>query len=434
VVAMIFFLLLFGILAVALQLPLELITVLLVVNFGIVFFIILLIWFETLKINQKRKTTNLKIEELEDDKREISNILELVSDGVFVVDADGKITFFNQAALSILNIIATKKQILGQKIDNLMPTVGDCGTESIIKKVFLTSLQSIRNDFRIVMADKTIKLHTNISPVVSKEGKNEGAIIFFRDITREKRAEEQRAEFTAIASHELRTPLSVIEGYLYYILDPKSKLKYSKETKEYITKAHEAATELNHLVTDILTIVKAEDNELQVSLKEVDLAKLIKDTLKNLQPKAKEKGLDLKFNVSLEKKPPKIKTDPIKVREVLNNLILNAIKFTNIGEIKVELGSLKNELIISVIDTGLGIEKEDLSIIFNKFYRAENYHIRKTSGAGLGLYIVKILVERLGGKVKAQSEFGKGSRFYFTLPIEYPRKEDLSIKPKGARR
>lgn len=414
-------------------LPNELVVFLLLVNFSIIILLASLFYLEFSKIQKVAISTDSKLEELEGDKREIKSLLGSVSDGVFVVDSEGKITFFNQAALVILDIVATKKQIIGREIDRLMPTVGDNGSESIIKKVFLLGQQSIRNDFRIVTPEKTIKIHTNISPVIDSKGKIEGAIIFFRDITKEKRIEEQRAEFTAIASHELRTPLSVIEGYLFYVLDPKSKLKYSQETKEYIEKAHEAASELNHLVTDILTIVKAEDNELQVTLKETDIVKLIKDALKNFQSQAKEKGLSLEFENTLKKKPPKIKTDPIKVREIINNLILNAIKFTDIGSIKVELGSLKNELIISVVDTGIGIEKEDLGVIFNKFYRAENYRIRKTSGAGLGLYIVKILVERLGGRVKAHSEFGKGSRFYFTLPMEYPKKVDLRVLPKEGR-
>lgn len=405
-------------------LPLELRAFLVFINISIFIFILTIYYFEGTKSNSN-ECSDEKLEELEGDKKEIESLLNSISDGVFVVDKEAKITFFNQSAMNTLEMIASKKQIIGKKIDALMPTIGDNGPEPITRRVFLMEQQSIRNDFRIVGPKKTIKLHTNISPVLGPKGALEGAIIFFRDITREKRIEEQRAEFTAIASHELRTPLSVIEGYLFYILDKKSKLKYSKETREYIEKAHEAASELNQLVSDILTIVKAEDNELQVSLKEVNIEKLLKEEVKNHQQKAKEKGLNLDYHKPSKKKIAKIKTDPIKIREILNNLISNAIKFTDTGSIKVELGSLKKEVIISVIDTGIGIEKEEITNIFNRFYRSENYRTRKTSGAGLGLYIVKMLVERLGGRVAAQSEFGKGSRFYFTLPIEYPKKEDL---------
>jgi two-component system, OmpR family, phosphate regulon sensor histidine kinase PhoR len=425
--------LVFGLIAVTMPIAMEFIIFLFLIYAAIMTLLVVILLFDPKSNEDEEECSDDQLIELEDDKREIKSLLESVSDGVFVVDADGKITFYNQAALVALDIIASKEQIVGKDIDILMPTIGESGPEPVTKKVFILGQQSIRNDFRIVTPERTIRLHTNISPVVGAKDEIEGAIVFFRDITREKRAEEQRSEFTAIASHELRTPLSVIEGYLYYVLDPKAKLKYSKETREYIEKAHEAASELNHLVTDILTIVRAEDNELQVSLKEVDLKKLIKDTLKSLEIKAREKGLKIEFKVVTNKKLPKITTDPIKIREIINNLVSNAIKFTDTGAVTVELGMLKNELIVTVIDTGIGIEKEDMKNIFNKFYRAENYRIRKTSGAGLGLYIVKTLIERLGGRVGVQSEFGKGSRFYFTLPIEYSNKADTdkTIKRGG---
>jgi len=378
-------------------------------------------------INKKSSKDKGPLQAIEgkEEKIEIERILDFVSDGVFLVDSDSKITFVNQSALDILGIIASKEHIIGKGVDRFMPTIGKNGPEPIERGVFLTKKQSIRDDFRIVGPQKTIKIHTNISPILTKEGALFGAIIFFRDITKEKKAEESRLEFAAIASHELRTPLTVIEGYLYYVLDPSSKLKYSKETRGYIEKAHQAASGLNKLVADILTIVKAEDAELKVNLKKVDLINLINDELKNHQKKAKEKNLKLKFIKASKKSFSKITTDPIKVRAAISNLVSNAIKFTDIGTISVELGMLKNEVIVSVVDTGVGIQRDELSSIFNKFYRSERYENRKTSGAGLGLYVTKKLIERLGGRVAVQSEIGRGSRFYFTLPLEYSKKEDL---------
>jgi PAS domain S-box-containing protein len=329
-------------------------------------------------VRNKQDKMNLfhDVEELETDKKEIRTLLESLSDGLFVVNNRDKITFYNPAALQILGITAAPEKILGRDINDFMPTVGENGPEPITREVFGSLEHSIRNDFRIITAKETIRLHTNISPVVIDKINPKGAVIFFRDITHEKRIEEQRAEFNAVASHELRTPLSVIEGYLFYVLDPSSKLKYDKETREYIERAHEAATELNSLVTDILTVVKADQGELEVSLKKLDPVTFFGEIVRSHETKAKDKKIKLTFEVVAHEKMPEIVTDPVKAKEILNNLVGNAIKFTDKGSVKVELGLLKKEIIITVIDTGIGISKEDQSGIYRKFFRAENWRTR----------------------------------------------------------
>lgn len=381
--------------------------------------------YEATKIKDREITLSEDIQKLEDDKREIRTLLEAIGDGMFVVDSRNKITFLNKSALKILRIIAPKEKILGRDINDFLPTIGKKGPEPVTRDVFGNYKNSIRNDLRIVRADRVIRLHTNTTPVISEKGKIQGAIIFFRDITAEKRLDEERSEFNAVASHELRTPLTVLEGYLYFILDPDSGAKYDKVTKEYIEKAHDASKDLIHLVSDILTVVKSEDNDLIVTLEKVSPKEVIEKILKSLQGKATAKKIKIKFEETAAKPIPKITTDKVKVKEIITNLVDNAIKFTEKGEIKVELGILESEVIISVIDTGPGIEESEQKMVFQKFFRSENYKTRKTGGTGLGLYIVKTLTERLGGRVGLQSVPGKGSRFYFTLPLNYQKQSNL---------
>jgi signal transduction histidine kinase len=164
-------------------------------------------------------------------------------------------------------------------------------------------------------------------------------------------------------------------------------------------------------------VVKVEDDELRVEMQKTNLAELAKKALKAEQKKAREKGLKLQFALA-SKKVPEIFTDRVKVREILTNLLENGIKFTEKGTVTLELGVLEKEVIISVTDTGAGIADKDQKMVFQKFYRSENWKTRKTGGTGLGLYIAKTLVERLGGRIGVQSSLGKGSRFYFTLPIK----------------
>jgi PAS domain S-box-containing protein len=372
---------------------------------------------DALKVRQSKENLEGEIAKLEADKKEIRTLLQSMGDGMFVVDAAGKITFFNRAALSILRIIAPEEKIIGKDINVFLNTIGRNGPEPVTQDVFATLERSLRDDLRVVQIDKVLKLHTNVTPIFNAHNKLQGAIIFFRDITGEKKIDEQKAEFNAIASHELRNPLTVIEGYLYYLLDPGSKLKYDKKTKEYLTKAHGASQELIHLVSDILTVVKVEDDELRVEMQKTNLAELAKKALKAEQKKAREKGLKLQFALA-SKKVPEIFTDRVKVREILTNLLENGIKFTEKGTVTLELGVLEKEVIISVTDTGAGIADKDQKMVFQKFYRSENWKTRKTGGTGLGLYIAKTLVERLGGRIGVQSSLGKGSRFYFTLPIK----------------
>lgn len=365
---------------------------------------------------------------LEADKSEIRHLLESLSDGLIVVNQANKITFINPSALDILNLIFPLDKILGRDVNDFLPTIGENGPEPITREVFGALQHSIRNDFRLVTPRKTIRLHTNISPIITERANLKGAIILFRDITDQKRNEEQQAEFNAVASHELRTPLSVIEGYLYYILDPSSKLKYDAETAGYVRRAHEAATELNSLVTDILTVVKTEEGTLEVNLKKINPTAYLEKLTHENEGRAVAKKIKLLFEVVAHEEIPEIATDPVKVKEIFNNLVGNAIKFTERGSVKVTVGLLKKEMLISVTDTGIGIARKDQQGIFNKFYRAENWQTRKTGGTGLGLYIAKTLVERLGGRIWVESTPGQGSTFLFTLPLEYRAEKLGEIK------
>ncbi len=377
---------------------------------------------DALLIKERKEVLETDITELENDKREIRILLGSLAEGMFIVDEKNKITFFNKSALEILNVIAPEDKIISRDINDILKTVGPNGPESVTKDPFGKLEPSRRNDFRIIFPDRVVKLHTNVSPVIGERGEVSGAIIFFRDITKEKNLEEQRAEFNAIASHELRSPLSVIEGYLFFLLDPASKAKYDNVTRGYIEKAHDASRELIQLITDVLTVVKAENNELELNISDVDVKKIIEKSKKEYEKQAEIKKIKLELVLAV-KNIPIIKSDDIKIKEIANNLIGNALKFTEKGSVTIEIGMLENEIIISVTDTGPGISKEDQALVFKKFFRSEDWKTRKTGGTGLGLYIVKTLTERLGGRAGLQSVVDKGSKFYFTLPLELNNKE-----------
>lgn len=377
--------------------------------------ILYLIGKEVLSMKERRDFLEDEIKELENDKREIRNLLESIADGMFVVNANNKITFYNSAALSLLGVVAHKEKVLGKNLSDFLPTLGPKGAELPTDEAIKTKKPRRRDDFRIVLPHQTLQLHTNTTPVLNEKGAVSGAIVFFRDISREKRVEEGQSEFAAVASHELRNPLSILEGYLYFLLEPDSGAKYNKLTKDYLEKAHQASKDLIHLITDILTVVKTEENTLEINLEEVAVSELAKKVTDRFKASAKEKGLILSYK---SKTKIEINTDRVKFQEILSNLIENAIKFTERGRVAVEVGELENEVVISVTDTGKGIAEADLPMIFHKFYRTEDWCTRETNGTGLGLFIAKSLTKRLGGRIGVQSEKDKGSRFFFSLPKE----------------
>jgi PAS domain S-box-containing protein len=370
---------------------------------------------ETISLKKREENLRAKTEDLVAQKKELFLLIDSIHDGIIATDAECKITLINKTALKILGMIGSTKMLLGKDANQILTTIGNDGKFSVLKEAMDKEEPVIRDDLRLVREDKTLKLHTNTTPILNN-GQIKGAIVLFRDVTATKKLEEQRAEFNAIASHELRTPLTIIEGYLYYLLT-ESDLKYDKKTKEFIRKSHEASSQLLHLTNDILTVIKADENELKVNIEDTDIKKLVKTIVDGFKPKAAEAKIKLVFETTGS--IPKVETDQSKIKEVITNLIENAIKFTEKGSVNVRLSYPKQgQIMLEVIDTGIGISTENQKMIFHKFYRSEDWQTRKRGGTGLGLYISKTFIERLGGRIAVKSDKGKGSNFYFKLPTK----------------
>jgi signal transduction histidine kinase len=225
------------------------------------------------------------------------------------------------------------------------------------------------------------------------------------------RSEQLRSSMIADVAHELRTPLSNLKGYLEAIHDG-----VIKPEPDALHSLGEEANLLSRLVDDLQELSLAEAGELKLDCRKRDIIKLLKQTVAVRQSQAAAKGISL--SADLPKKLPLVKIDAHRISQVLLNLIDNAITHTpSGGVVTVAARRLDNCLEISVEDTGEGIPAEDLSNVFERFYRVDKSRARATGGAGLGLAIAKYLVEAHNGKINVQSERGKGSRFTFTVPV-----------------
>ena len=251
-----------------------------------------------------------------------------------------------------------------------------------------------------------------------------GVVGVFRDITAEKAEEAKRSEFVSTASHEMRTPIAAIEGYLSLALNPKV-AQIDPHAKSYLEKAHDATQHLGELFADLLTSSKAEDGRIASYPTVVEVGEIVAQAAEAGRFNAQKQGLTLKYQVSSNKEVTGGKVirplfyafvDPNRLREVLQNLIDNAIKYTPQGTITISLTGDNSTVQLQVSDTGGGIPEEDIPHLFQKFYRVDSSMTRSIGGTGLGLYISRKLIEMYNGHIWVESQLGKGSTFFINLP------------------
>jgi signal transduction histidine kinase len=294
-------------------------------------------------------------------------------------------------------------------------------TNDPVFDVLSTNQPKRRNDLQLqTSSGKKLIIEVVVSPL-GRQGS--GAIIVFRDITKEQEEERAQAEFISTASHEMRTPVASIEGYLGLALNPATATIDAK-AHDYITKAHLAAEHLGRLFQDLLDVTKADDGRMQNNPKVIEVVSFTSDVVEGLQPKADEKQLKLFFKANSSEQGGGRTIEPIyyvdldadHLREVLANLVENAIKYTPKGEVVIDIEGDEDHVVVSIRDSGIGIPAEDIPHLFQKFYRVDNSDTREIGGTGLGLYLCRRLVEAMGGRIWVESEYKKGSTFSVELP------------------
>ena len=220
----------------------------------------------------------------------------------------------------------------------------------------------------------------------------------------------------------MRTPVASIEGYLGLALNPQT-ATIDARARDFILKAHESAEHLGHLFQDLLDVSRADDGRLSNKPKVVDIVTFVHSIIQGLEQKANDKGLRLVYKPMPDDTKERhlapvyyVNLDNDHIREIVNNLIENAIKYTLTGEVVVDVSGDDDQVIISVKDSGIGIPIEDMPHLFQKFYRVDNKDTQEIGGTGLGLYICRRLAEIMGGRIWAESVRNKGSTFFVELP------------------
>jgi signal transduction histidine kinase len=229
-----------------------------------------------------------------------------------------------------------------------------------------------------------------------------------------------RSQFVAVISHELRTPLNALVGYTH-LLETGIAGPLNEQQSRYVARMKASATVLADLVEEILLLSRIETNRAGLAISPVDIVALIRKVTGHWQEAAEEKGLVL--TVDLPAAPIRIETDPVKVEQVMESLIENAVKFTNEGEVAVSARNQGSEVTVAIRDTGAGVDLQHVETIFEPFWQADQSHTRVAGGTGLGLAISRRLARLLGGEIELASEVGKGSTFTLRLPVTLSRDE-----------
>lgn len=358
----------------------------------------------------------------ESSKSEI--VINAIADGVIVIDTDNIIQLINPAAerivgwgkedatnldyRSVLKIIDNKDEIVNEQLDPVQQCLST--NQSVITEKF-----GIRT-----VSGKQLLASILVSPI-SETGS--GVIVVFRDITAQRAEDRGQAEFISTASHEMRTPVAAIEGYLGLALNPQT-ATIDDKARMYLGKAHESAQHLGRLFQDLLDISKVEDGRLANKPSIVNVSEFVRCTVDDFSSQSNEKGIGLVYGQDTSSKSGVQTIDPIfyanvdpdHLKEIMSNLISNALKYSKEGTVKVEVVGDDTHIYISVKDSGIGIPAEDLPHLFQKFYRVDNTDTREIGGTGLGLYLSRRLAEAMDGHLNVVSTYGEGSTFTLDIP------------------
>ena len=344
--------------------------------------------------------------ELEDQaKAERQTLFNGMVEGVVLLDRLGRIQLVNQ---SLEKQFALTVDVRGQTLSDAFRR-----PELVQLQARLETERKVLSCELEVGGAQACYFEVSAATVLDREGRAQGAIFVFHDLTRIRQLETTRREFVANVSHELRTPLSLIKGYVETLLD--GAISDPELSARFLQTIERHSNRLTNLIEDLLTISRLESGQITLQLRVIPLRAFASALLGELQTRAAERGTTIHNEI-----PEQLhgRADPDRLEQVLVNLVENAIKYGRAGgNVFVRGRTINGHVELCVADDGPGIPSESRERIFERFYRVDKARSREGGGTGLGLAIVKHIVQSHGGKVWVESEPGQGTQFFFTLPM-----------------
>lgn len=381
------------------------------------------VWELAQAFNEMASTLKDTYARLGEERDRLEAVIANLDTGIIEYDARFRITLVNPKAEEMLGV--KKEDVIGVTVTSDMMTER-AELTSLVQVLYPILSESVKKvrvkeglpDIIEMKLEKPNEadVQTLTIPIRDAKGGVARYLKVIRDVSRDKAIAKSKSEFISVAAHQLRTPLSAIKWVFKLLLDQDAG-PVSKEQQDLLQKGYDSNERMIELVTDMLDVARIEEGRFGFEFHYTNIADLVQKSIDTFAVKAKEKNITLIF----DKKGvlPAVKVDPARIELVLQNLIDNALKYTPVGGIitiiaEVAWGYIK----VSVGDNGIGIPKDQLPKLFSKFFRGTNAVRLQTEGSGLGLFIIKNIVERHGGAMSVETEEGKGSTFYFTIPLE----------------
>jgi len=349
-------------------------------------------------------------EKLTIEKGKVDAVINSLTDGLIMIDLEQKIILINPKAQSILNV--KEKKIIGKVLSEL---VNFSKIKELYKVLNKTKGHCKEKQCELILEESVKRIFEMQTTLVITEAQETiGTLIILHDVSRERLINKMKSEFITIAAHQLRTPLTGIKWSLEMI---NANEITKEEQKEFLDKAYQSNERMIKLVNSLLVVSHLEEGRFVYKFSEIQMEDLIQKIIENFQIQIKSKNIEYIFDKP-KKLLPKIKVDSEKIRMALENLVDNAIKYTpQNGKIIISLKESDKKIEVLIRDTGMGISNDDQERLFTKFFRSEEALKTETSGSGLGLFIVKNIIEAHKGEIWVESKEREGSAFYFTLPI-----------------
>lgn len=361
------------------------------------------------------------LDDIDADKQKLEAILTSIGDAVFVVDANQHIILCNRVCSEMSGY--PPEEAIGKPYKEILRFEFEKDgsiNDTFITQAFATGkVQAMANHTQLVTRDgRKIPVADSSAPIVAQDGRVVAVVVVFRDVTQEQAVDRAKTEFVSLASHQLRTPLTAINWFVEMLLDGDAGELTSKQ-KEILTDVHTSSTRMAELVSALLNVSRLELGTFAIHPMPVKLDGICSDTVKELSQKIQDKNLSVTQDCASNLGEYMGDKDLLYI--IFQNLLSNAVKYTPDGgdvRVEVERREAEGKVVIRVQDTGYGIPADQQDQIFTKLFRADNVKAHDTTGTGLGLYIVRAILEAAGGNISFTSVEGEGTTFTAELPIE----------------
>jgi len=350
------------------------------------------------------------------ERTRLNTVINSIADGVLVVNTDGEVVYYNNAAMKLLNLqdVVIGRPILEELPKEIQEIIFANFTKEVTERKSFSTEVELKPNHELV-------IEATLSPVMRQNGKLSGVVIVIKNISEFKKVEHLKSQFVSMVAHELKAPVAATLGFLNIILNNEMNLTREQET-DFLTRSRVRLSSLLIMVNDLLDISRIEMKTVTREIKEIDLNQIISETLGLFTAEIKKKDLTIIFDPSAGQQT--IRADHGEITRLVTNLVSNSIKYNKqSGRVDINCRKQKRYVIFEIVDTGIGLKAEEQAKLFGEFYRAKNEFTKDITGTGLGMPIVKRIVDAYSGKIEVESKYTEGTRFSVYLPFDLTDEE-----------